>query len=132
MYRFIPNTVAAIQALRSGHVDLAIPEPEQFADLVKEAKNEPDRKFDCISYWNPGVPFYYIGWNQDMVFFKDKRVRLAMTHLINREQIVEELLEGSGRTISGPFHVFGKQNDPAIKPWPYDLARARELLEHRR
>ncbi|GAH03006.1 unnamed protein product, partial [marine sediment metagenome] len=65
------------------------------------------------------------------------------------EQIVSHLLKGHGREISGPFFIkglprrgagtAGKQNSPdriprgesycGIEPWPYDLGRARELLE---
>lgn len=127
VYKFIPNSLARVQAFRSGKVDLVIPEPEQFADLVEDA--EFTKEFNCASYWNPGAPFYYIGWNQDTVFFSDKRVRLAMTHMINREQIVAELLEGYGSEITGPFYIKGPQNDPEIKPWPYDLQRAAELLD---
>ena len=127
IYKFITNPAACVQALRSHEVDLIIPEPEQFADLAGD--EQFNREFYCLWYWNPGVPFYYIGWNQDTVFFSDRRVRLAMTHIVNREQIVSHLLNGHGREISGPFFIKGKQNSPDIEPWPYDLVRARELLE---
>ena len=127
IYKFITNPAACVQALRSHEVDLIIPEPEQFADLAGD--EQFNREFYCLSYWNPGVPFYYIGWNQDVVFFSDRRVRLAMTHIVNREQIVSHLLKGHGREISGPFFIKGKQNSPDIELWPYDLGRARELLE---
>jgi peptide/nickel transport system substrate-binding protein len=126
-YKFILNPVAAVQALRSHEVDIIIPEPEQFADLARD--EQFSREFYCLSYWNPGVPFYYIDWNQSTVFFKDKRVRRAMTHITNREQIVDSLLEACGRTITGPFYVNGPQNDPDIEPWSYNLERAKELLD---
>lgn len=67
VYKFITNSVAAVQAIRSGDVDITIPEPEQFADLVRQ--KDVGRSFDCVSYWNPGAPFYYLGWNEDKVFF---------------------------------------------------------------
>ena len=127
VYRFITNTLATVAALRNHEVDIIIPEPEQFADLVNDKRF--NKEFYCLRYWNPGVPFFYIGWNQDTVFFRDERVRLAMTYIINREQIVEHLLEGEGLVITGPFYIKGNQNNPAIEPWPYDLAEARQLLE---
>lgn len=126
VYKFIPNSLAAVQALRSGEVDLTIPEPDQFADLVNDG--EFTKKFRCLSYWNPGVPFYYLGWNQDKVFFKDKRVRRAMTHIIDREQIISKLCKGFAEPISGPFFIKGPFSDPSIKPWPYDLTEAKRLL----
>ncbi len=127
VYRFIANDVARLQALRAHGVDMVVPSQEQFADLLED--EEFKKEFDCIKYWNPGAPFYYIGWNQETVFFSDRRVRLAMTHIVNREQIVEKLLEGMGETITGPFYARGKQSDPDIEAWPYDLERARELLD---
>lgn len=127
VYRFITNAVAAVQALRSHEVDIIIPEPDQFADLVADV--DFTREFYRLAYWNPGVPFYYIGWNQDTVWFGDRRVRLAMTHIINREEIVSKLLKGHGEEISGPFFIKGSQNAPDIEPWPYDRERARQLLD---
>jgi peptide/nickel transport system substrate-binding protein len=127
VYKFIPNPVASIQALRSHQVDIVIPEAEQFADIVKDEQFK--KEFNCLSYWTPWTPFYYIGWNQDTPFFSDRQVRLAMTHIINREQIISQLLKGISRTITGPFYINGRQNDPNIKPWPYSLEKARRLLD---
>ncbi|MFH1614133.1 MAG: peptide-binding protein [Planctomycetota bacterium] len=127
IYRFIPNDIASVQALRAGNVDLVIPDPEQFAELQKDEQFNQD--FYCLSYWNPGAPFYYIGWNQDTRFFSDRLVRLAMTHVIDRDKIVTHLLRGNARTITGPFYIYGPQNDPNIEPWPYDPARAARLLD---
>jgi len=127
IYRFIPNNIASLQALRSHRVDMIIPDMEQFADLLDD--EDFNKEFNCVSYWNPGAPFYYIGWNQKTPFFYDRRVRLAMTHIVNRPQIVSELLKGQAETITGPFYLKGNQNDPDIKPRPYDLEKARELLD---
>jgi peptide/nickel transport system substrate-binding protein len=127
IYKFIPNTVAAIQALRSHKVDIVIPEPEQFVDLAGEKGFT--KEFRCLSYWSPGVPFFFIGWNQETLLFGDKKVRLAMTHLVNRRQIVERLLEGCGEVTSGPFFIKGGRGNTDIESWPYDLQEAKKLLE---
>lgn len=126
IYRFITNAVAAVQALRSHQVDVVIAEPDQFADLVED--EQFNEEFYCLSYWAPGTPFYYIGWNQDTIFFSDRRVRLAMTHMIDREKIISELLEGQGRTITGPFFINGAQYNRSIEPWPYAPEKAKQLL----
>jgi peptide/nickel transport system substrate-binding protein len=91
------------------------PTAEQFVGMsVDEQFNE---KFQLLSYWSPGVPFFFIGWNQETYFFKDKLVRLAMTHMIDREAIVEQLLKGDAKIVTGPFYIYG------------DLERAGQLLE---
>jgi len=126
VYRFITNPIACVQALRSHKVDIIIPQPDQYADLLKDREFRDN--FYCFSYWNPGAPFYHIGWNQDTACFSDRRVRLAMTHMINRDQIISKLLKGHARKITGPFFIMGKQNAPNVKPLSYDLEKAKELL----
>ncbi|MFA5422643.1 MAG: peptide-binding protein [Phycisphaerae bacterium] len=127
VFKFITNAVAAVQAIKSHKVDMIIPEPDQFAELAADEKfNE---EFRCLSYWNPGAPFYYMGWNCDTPFFSDKKVRLAMTHIVDREQMMDKLLKGYGQIITGPYFIKGEQNDASIEPWPYDPKRAAELLD---
>jgi peptide/nickel transport system substrate-binding protein len=127
IYKFITNPIASVQALKAHQVDLIIPEPDQYADLVKDV--DFNKEFVCLDYWSPGDPFYYIGWNEDMLFFSDVRVRLAMTMSIDRKQIVSELLRGYGEIVTGPFYIKGTQNDPTIEPWPYDHQMAGKLLD---
>jgi len=128
VYRFITNLTAAIQMLRSGDIDFMRPLPEQYAELSKEP--EFAKNFYCLSYWHPGVGYFWIGWNEDRPFFKDRRVRLAMTHIINRELICKQLLRvPEAKVPTGPFYIYGRQNDSSIKPWPYDPDKARQLLD---
>ena len=95
VYKFIINDKARLQALRSGDVDIIIPAPEQFADLVKDENFT--KSFKCLAYWNPGSPFFYLGWNEDTPFFSDRQVRLAMTEMLDRKALIKHLLKGSGR-----------------------------------
>jgi len=127
VYRFITNTAASLQALRSGEIDLMIPEPDQFAERASDDTFR--EKFYLLQYYEPRVPFFFIGWNIDTPYFSDKRVRLAMTHIIDREKIIDNLLKGSGKIITGPFYSGGGQGDPDIAPWPYDPERAKSLLD---
>lgn len=127
VYRFIINDAARLQALRSGEIDMVRPLPEQYGDLMEEEGFSDE--FNCLAYWNPPVPFYYIAWNMDTEFFGDRRVRLAMTHLVDRGEIVSSLLKGNGEIVTGPFYIHGKAYDKSIEPWPYDLERAGELLD---
>jgi peptide/nickel transport system substrate-binding protein len=127
VYRFISHSASAAQALRCGEVDIMIPKCEQYTAF---SRDEDFRKqFRCLDYWSPGAPFYFIGWNEKSVFFSDKRVRLAMTYLIDRKQIISKLLDGYGAQISGPFFVQGRSCDKEIEPWPFDPVQAIELLE---
>jgi len=127
VYRVITNNVAALQALRSHKIDFMVPTAEQFVEMSQNEEFVKD--FNCLSYWNPGTGYSYIGWNQKTPFFSDRRVRLAMTHLIDREMIIKHLMKGLARIVTGPFYILGKQYDSSIQPWPYDPKRAKELLD---
>lgn len=129
VYKFITNDIAALQALQSGEIDYLRPSPEQFGEKSKDG--EFKKKFYCLSYWDAGnTGYFWIGWNQKLPFFADRKVRLAMTHLIDREAIKEHILRNPDSQIpTGPFYIYGPQNNPDIKPWPYDPERAKELLD---
>ncbi len=126
--RFITNFTAAVQALRSGDTDYMRPLPDQFAELSKD--KEFTKEIRCLSYWHPAVGYFWMGWNQDRPFFKDSRVRLAMTHIVDRELICKSLLKvPEARVPTGNFYIFGPQYDANIEPWPYDPTKARKLLD---
>ncbi len=59
---------------------------------------------------------------------KDVRVRRAMSKAINRQALVDRVMEGAARTTGQlmPDGMFGYT--PALKPEPYDVEGARKLL----
>ena len=126
IFRIITNEIAALQALRSHEIDFIEPASEQFVELSEN--KEFIEEFRCISYWSPTEGYSYVGWNQLLPFFADRKVRLAMTHLIDREGIIRGIYKGLGRVVTGPFYFLGPQNNPGIEPWPYDPAKAMKLL----
>jgi peptide/nickel transport system substrate-binding protein len=127
IYKFIINDKARLQALRSGDVDMMIPAPEQYAELIKDKNFTKD--FRCVAYWSPGTPYFYIGWNEDTPFFADRQVRLAMTEMLDRKGMVKHLLKDSGEEITGPYQILTRENDPNIQPWPYDPNKTAQLLD---
>ncbi len=128
VYKFITNDTAAIQSLKSNNIDYMRPLPDQYVELCEDPKF--NQKFHCLSYWHPGAGYFWIGWNQKREFFKDRLVRLAMTHLIDREQIIKSLLKSPQAKIpTGNFYIHGPQYDSNIEPWPYDPEKAKKLLD---
>jgi len=128
VYRFILNDTAAVQAMRSGDIDFMWPLPDQYFELSRDKTFTRD--IQCLSYWTPFVGYFWMGWNQERAFFKDRRVRLAMAHIVNRELICTKLLRiADARVPTGPFYIYGRQADRTIKPWPYDPEKAKKLLE---
>ncbi len=122
----ITDPTAMLTALKSGELDFL---PRMRAVQYFEQTNTPDfiEKFQKVSYVVPA--YSYIGWNNDKPYFSDKRVRQAMTMLINLEAFNKYVIYGMGIPTIGPFYIYGDQYNHNIEPWPYDPIRAVELIE---
>jgi peptide/nickel transport system substrate-binding protein len=61
--------------------------------------------------------------------FADKRVRQAANYAVNKEAIVNDVLEGTAEVAAGPTPpAFAWAHNPDLEPYPYNPDRARELL----
>ena len=81
----------------------------------------------AISFRAPG--YQYMLFNFQRAFLQDKRVRRAVAHAINRSLIVSQLLKGEGEVAEGPIPPSNPYFNKKVKPWPYDAARAKALLQ---
>ena len=68
-------------------------------------------------------------YNTHDPLFSDPRVRMALTHAIDRQFIVDEILEGYGVVAAGPMGVNSPYRDPGLKPIAYDPYKAVSLLQ---
>ena len=125
VFRIITDSSVALQVLKRQELDVASLTPIQW----EKQTNSPDFKkhFDKFSYFTPN--YSYIGWNSKRPFFADKRVRTALTHLVNRELILGKVMYGLGAIVTNPFYINSPEYDKSIEPIPYDPAAARKLLE---
>ena len=61
--------------------------------------------------------------------FADVRVRQAANYAINKEAIVNDVLEGTAQVAAGPTPpAFAWAYNESLEPYPYDPDKARELL----
>ena len=124
--RIIPDYTTALTALKAGEIDLN-PRllPIQHAQQTGDAAF--DQHFVKTVYATPG--YNYIGWNTQRVFFKDRRVRQALTMLVNRQQILDTVRFGLGKIGVSSFVPNSPDFNPNIRPLPYDPKKAQELLD---
>ena len=52
-------------------------------------------------YSYPG--YRYVGYNEKLEFFKDKRVRWAMSHAVPVDQIIDKVYHDLAERLTGPF-----------------------------
>ena len=126
IFRFITDNTAALTSLKSGDTDF-YPRltPLQWDQQTGGA--DFDLEFAKASYTIPQMNF--IAWNPMRPFFADNRVRQAMTMLVPRQQIVDNLRFGLAEVAVGPFSPSSQDFNSSIDPYPYDPERAVALLE---
>jgi peptide/nickel transport system substrate-binding protein len=124
--RFMQDYPAALTALKAGEIDV-----QQRLLPVQYAQQTSGPAFDeqltKTKYSIPGV--FYIIWNHDRPFFRDKRVRQALTMLVDRQKIIQNLRFGLGTLATSPINPKSFEYNPNIQPLPYDPARAAQLLD---
>ncbi|MDD4180158.1 MAG: ABC transporter substrate-binding protein [Victivallaceae bacterium] len=121
----MPNT--QFQALTSGRIDWMGLSPEQWETRADVPAFDQDKGFlTKMRYLNRN--YFYIGYNLTNPLFSDRNVRLALTHLVDRERILKDIYYGLGQIVTGPFYNESPYNDQAIAPWPFDIAKAVKIL----
>ncbi len=129
--KVIREPTARLEALRNGEIDCMGVPPDHVGLLPEQWVNQTnDAAFNARFYkfQLPDRAFHYIGYNLRRDLFKDKRVRLALTHLVNRERILKDVFHDLGRIVTGPFYIDSSSYDPSIQPWPFDVEKAKALL----
>ncbi len=145
VFRIITDAAASVQAFLAGELD-DLPVTPDWWDKLKD-HDERGKAFRMYRYATPSNGYSYIAWNnvkyrsltnpdgteqrlaEPHPIFGDKRVRRAMTHLIDRTRLLKHLYYDVGQVATGTFWPKSPQHDPGIEPWPYDRAEAMRLLK---
>jgi peptide/nickel transport system substrate-binding protein len=122
---FVAEPQALFQLFKKGETDVVGLSPLQW---VKQSGSKSfERQFIKVRMPSAGINF--IVWNTERVWFTDRRVRLAMTHLVDREKIRDTINYGFGYVITGPVYPWSPAYDKTIEPWPYNPEEAKRLLD---
>lgn len=125
VFKIITDATVALQVLKQRGLDLMGLRPIQWMKQT-QTKRFADT-FQKLKYYLPA--YSYIGWNLRRPLFADRRVRQAMTMLVDREMILKRILFGFGTVVTGTFYVNSPVYDPNIKPVPFDPSGAAALLK---
>ena len=122
--RIIPDMATMFLELRAGGIDRMGLTPLQF---TRQTENNLLRKnFNKYRYLS--FSYTYLGYNLKNPVFADKRVRQAISYMINREEIIEGVLLGLGQKATGPYKPGSWAYNSKVKSYPYNPQKARELL----
>ena len=108
-----------IVSLRTGQADLIANIPPQLMDQV----SGPDMKLERV----PGI-LIAIMFNFAMKPFDDLKVRQALNYAVNVDEIIQFVLGGAATRLASATKPGMLGHDPVLKPYPYDPAKAKQLL----
>jgi len=122
--RVIPDPATMFLELKSGGIDYMGMTPLQFTRQTGTA--EFRNSFNKYRYLSFG--YTYLGFRLSHPFFSDKRVRQAMAHAINKQEIIDGVLFGLGQEATGPYKPGTWAYNPDVKKFPFDAGKAKALL----
>ncbi|MFQ5520222.1 MAG: ABC transporter substrate-binding protein [Candidatus Methylomirabilia bacterium] len=122
IFRFIPDPNAALAALKAGDVDMLAfgLGPESVPEVRKNPRLrviEGDTTNDVI-----------LALNNSRKPFDDIRVRRAITHAINKKEVIQGAMFGLGRPLGSNIDPLNPYYVDMAGAVPYDPAKAKKLL----
>ncbi len=131
LWKIIQNDSARLTTFRNGDIDSYSARPVEYQSL-KEDK-QMIAKSQNFEYMPPIAGYSYIGWNQERgskpTRFADPKIRLAMTYLTDVNRIIRDVFLNYSEPAVSPFSNTSKQHDNALQPYPFDLEKAKKLLQ---
>ena len=125
-FRIIEDPNTTLLALMKGEIHEMILQPEQWTtQTVGSDFYERNTKVTAPEW----VSFHF-GWNIDTIFFRDRRVRRAMSYTFNHDEMLEELCYSLYDPCTGIFHPGAwMASTKKFKPYKQDLDKAEALLD---
>ncbi|MDD4879554.1 MAG: peptide-binding protein [Candidatus Omnitrophica bacterium] len=125
IYRIIPDQATTFLELQTQGVDEVGLTPLQYA---RQTDTQFFKKY-YRKYKYPSFGYTYMGLNMKDPLFAGRRVRLALDHAIDKDEIIKGVLLGLGRVSTGPFPPESWAYNKDIRSVPYDPKKAKELLK---
>lgn len=126
IYKPIPNAATALAALKAGEIDvLSNINPKDFID-VRETEFVKSR----YEFHTPlALAYYFIYVNTENPKLADKRVRQALAHSINMDEIIETIYSGFGRRTASPVLPSADYYNDGLNPREFDTEKAIRLMQ---
>ena len=128
VFRIIPDSETQLLALEQGEVDFMWRVPG--SEVERLSADDAITMYQVNSGPGGGFCVPTLTFNSEREIFSDLRVRQAIAHAIDREQLVDQVLFGQGKAATGPINSqmsFAYTAD--VSEYPRDLEMAASLLD---
>ncbi|MFN7253518.1 MAG: peptide-binding protein [Anaerobacillus sp.] len=119
-WRFAADANALVLLLETGDVDHIVAPASELVTI---------ENYDHVNVSSTlALRYDYIGWNLQNPLFQDKKVRQALTHAIDRQEITETILEGRAEVAHAPVSPLSWAYNDNVPKFEFNPERAKELL----
>src|SRR5216110_1787362 len=113
------NSRAAV--MQTGEAHFTYPVPYEMADILKA---KPELELSAA----PSIIVRYLSMNTQQKPFDNPKVRQAINYAINKDALAKVAFNGYATPAEGVAPQ-GVEYSVKIGPWPYDVAKAKELMK---
>jgi peptide/nickel transport system substrate-binding protein len=122
VFKVLPDTTVQVAQLRTGELDVA---HRLSASDISALRGVPG----ITIFDPPTVNYWHMFMNNPSPLLSDKRVRQALHYAIDRQLIIDQVMDGNGVLGEGPVgEALGIWHNPELVPYPYDPERALALF----
>jgi peptide/nickel transport system substrate-binding protein len=126
--RFISDDLAILNQVRQQKIDVKVVDLDTWQDSLSKEKVITDN-YNFYTYDHIGLGFNYVMWNCRKFPFDDSRVRVAMTHLVDRAGMLSDLNRNDGTIATCPNKRIYPEYNTKLEPHPFDPQKAVALLK---
>ncbi|HEY4551657.1 MAG TPA: peptide-binding protein [Bacillaceae bacterium] len=122
--KIVPDANAMLTQLQNRDIDFWAGVPAADIETVEGFSDAAGLKIED----GLALSYTFFGYNLRNDLFKDKAVRQALTHAIDRESIVENIMEGRGEVAHVPESPLSWAYNPDVPKFEYDVEKAKKML----
>lgn len=122
-FRIVPDAIVRALELRKGTANIEV--DSLTADMVSVLRKDPGIE----ATQQPGTNYSYLAINFTDPLLAHREVRQALEYATDRETIIRYLLRGQARVADGVLPPNSWAYEPNITHYPFDPARAEQLLD---
>jgi peptide/nickel transport system substrate-binding protein len=121
IFKVMPEAQAALLAAKRGDVHILADVSTQTIPAIRSDPN-------LVILTQPGLAVNGVAMTNDVKPFDDKRVRQALNYAVDKEAMNKSLYQGMAVMMTSPLPSSQWPFDESLKGYPYDPAKAKQLL----